>query len=108
MRPGHVIDGRFELESVAGRGGMGTVYRARDRATGETVAVKLLTELGGVHAARFAREAEVLAGLVHPAVVRHVAHGAVPEGAYLAMQWLEGEDLAARLARAGRLTARDA
>ncbi len=54
---------------------------------------------------RFAQEARLLAELNHPAItVRYVAHGETPEGQpYLAMQWLEGEELAKRLARS-RLT----
>src|ERR1700722_16582468 len=75
---------------------MGRIYRARDRVTGEAVAVKVLP--GDGDAARFAREAEVLASLDHPSVVRHVAHGGTTEGwQYLAMEWLTGEDLAQRL-----------
>ncbi|HEX8791463.1 MAG TPA: protein kinase [Polyangiaceae bacterium] len=98
MRAGEVLANRFEVERLAGSGGMGTVYRARDRDTGEPVAVKLLSR-GGED--RFLREARVLAELRHPAIVRYVAHGQLASGEpYLAMEWLEGEDLAARLARA--------
>ena len=51
---------------------------------------------------RFMREARVLATLSHPGVVRHVAHGATPEGEpYLVMEWLEGETLSDRFRRAG-------
>lgn len=76
---------------------MGTVYRAIDRETGTPVALKIL--LRG-SAERFLREARVLAELAHPRIVRHVAHGALPHGdPYLAMEWLQGEDLAHRLER---------
>ena len=83
---------------------MGTVYRARDRYSGDLVALKLL-HAGGSSAndpdgERFAREAQILAGLHHPGIVSHVAHGQAPDGQrYLAMEWLEGEDLGQRLAR---------
>jgi serine/threonine protein kinase len=116
---------------------MGTVYRARDTKTDETVALKVLgavrtdadrsaQSLGpltplpeGPHATlgdhahsdrgrRFLLEARVLAQLSHPAIVRYVAHGFTQEGLpYLAMAWLEGETLATRLAR-GRLDAGEA
>ena len=78
---------------------MGVVYQAHDRRTGATVAVKVLGD--GAHEDRFAREAEVLAQLRHPAIVSYVAHGGRSKDAppYLAMGWLEGEDLAARIAR---------
>ncbi|WP_437514847.1 protein kinase domain-containing protein [Sorangium sp. So ce1099] len=98
--PEKVLAGRFELERVAGSGGMGDVYRARDRHDGEPVALKLLRSSDVQLVARFQREARLLAELRHPAIARHVAHGVSEQGQhYLAMEWLEGEDLAARLAR---------
>jgi serine/threonine protein kinase len=99
---GRVFAGRFEIDRPAGSGGMGTVYRARDLHTGAWVALKLLHEgsTGPDEAGRFAREARLLAELRHPGIVAHVAHGQSPGGrCFLAMEWLEGEDLAARLAR---------
>ncbi|HEV8321045.1 MAG TPA: protein kinase [Myxococcota bacterium] len=96
---GDVLAGRFELIRLAGAGGMGDVYLARDRQGGALVAVKVL-QAGPHVAARFAREARALAELRHPGIVRYVAHGTVAEGRpYLAMEWLDGEDLAARLDR---------
>ncbi|MGZ3475510.1 MAG: protein kinase domain-containing protein, partial [Polyangiales bacterium] len=101
MLPGDVVGDRFEVERVAGQGGMGVVYRARDRFTGGDVALKLL-QAAVSEKARFAREARVLAMLPHPAIVRHVAHGETSDGSlYLAMEWLEGEDLYKRLGRRG-------
>lgn len=99
MRPGELIDDRFELLREAGAGGMGLVFQARDRRDGSLVALKLLTLEGPDHATRFVREAEVLAQLSHPAIVGYVAHGGGSEVPYLAMHWLEGEDLSHRLAR---------
>ncbi len=101
MEHGRVIDGRFAIEALAGTGGMGAVYRARDRTSGGLVALKiLLSGLGDAAARRFEREAEALAALRHPAIVRYVAHGVTGEGqAYLAMEWVDGESLGDRLAR---------
>ncbi|HEY1960541.1 MAG TPA: protein kinase [Polyangiaceae bacterium] len=96
MRPGPVAD-RFEILSHAGSGGMATVYRARDHETGAVVALKLLGSIS--ERERFVREAEMLANLDHPNIVRYVAHGESSDGAFLAMEWLEGESLAARLRR---------
>jgi eukaryotic-like serine/threonine-protein kinase len=102
MKPGDIIDGRFELERSAGSGGMGEVFRARDRESGEVVAVKVLLDPEAPEAARFSREATVLAELSHPGIVRYVAHGVTGSGElYLAMEWLEGEDLLSRLIRTG-------
>lgn len=98
MQAGDSVAGRFELGEQIGAGGMGVVYRARDLLTGEPVALKVLR--GAAFSQRFLREARVLAEIRHPAVVRYVAHGpAGDEDLYLAMELLEGEDLARRLKR---------
>ena len=103
-RPGDApLAGRFVVEREVGRGGVGVVYRAHDRVTDGPVALKVLgggaLEAGG--GPRFAREGRVLAGLDHPHVVRLVAWGGLDDGApYVAMEWLEGEDLAERTRRA--------
>src|SRR5262245_24497278 len=98
IAPGDLFAGRFEIERLAAEGGMGAVYRARDAESGEPVALKLLRGDDPELAARFAREAALLAGFAHPGIVRYVAHGAAPSGAlYLAMEWLEGETLSERL-----------
>jgi predicted ATPase len=84
---------------------MGVVYRARDEASGEPVAIKVFT---AKNVARFHRESALVAELNHPAIVRYVAHGSAPDGQpFLVMEWLEGEDLSARLAR-GPLPIEDA
>jgi len=79
---------------------MGEVFRARDRVSGELVAVKVMAERREHRTARFARENELLAELPHPGIVRYVAHGETASGKlFLAMEWLDGEDLEARLER---------
>jgi len=99
--PNVLIASRFFIETLVGRGGMGVVYRSRDQLTGHLVALKLLhPEADTETFRRFSREAKVLASLRHPAIVSYVAHGLTEDGRpFLAMEWLEGEDLAARLAR---------
>jgi serine/threonine protein kinase len=83
------------------------VHRALDTTTSRTVALKVL-DRGRTDFARFEREAEVLASVKHPAVVAYVAHGLTDEGSpYLAMEWLEGVNLSARLAQ-GALSVDDA
>ena len=69
LKAGDVLSERFVIERLAGSGGMGAVYRALDRITGEAVALKVARR--GPHEERFAREARVLAELVHPAIVRY-------------------------------------
>jgi tetratricopeptide (TPR) repeat protein len=106
LREGQIVAGRFEVEALVDWGGMGAVYRAHDRYTGMPVALKLLLDESSQE--RFAREARVLADLHHPAIVQYVAHGTTELGApYLAMEWLDGIDLRARLTR-GRMSLREA
>ncbi|WP_437832708.1 serine/threonine-protein kinase [Sorangium sp. So ce1153] len=101
MTPGQRIAGRFELERQAGAGGMGALYRAVDLETGAPVAVKVLFNGQEADLSRFAREARILDQLRDPAVVRYIAHGVTGASRpYLVMEWLDGEDLAAHLARA--------
>jgi hypothetical protein len=96
------LAGRFVIEREVGRGGVGIVYRAHDQMTQQPVALKVIA-LPGIDAgeeARFRREGRVLAGLHHPKIVRVVAFGQLEEGQpYIAMEWLEGEDLAQRQKR---------
>ncbi|OJH33558.1 hypothetical protein BON30_48070 [Cystobacter ferrugineus] len=100
MPAGTVIAGRFTLEELAGRGGMGSVYRAIDSLSRQHVALKLLHMKDGDALRRFTREAELLSALRHPGIVSYLAHGQSEQGQpFLAMQWLEGEELAQRLAR---------
>ncbi|WP_434388463.1 protein kinase domain-containing protein [Melittangium boletus] len=101
LAAGTRVDERFVVEALAGQGGMGQVYRARDARTGQRVALKLLRGLPAPEALlRFEREALLLSSLRHPGLVAHVAHGATEQGqSYLVMEWLEGEELSRRLAR---------
>ncbi len=92
-----VIDGRFEIVALAGVGGMAHVYRAIDYETHDDVAVKVVGR--SEDHVRLESEIEALSQLSHPAIVRHVAHGHGDRGPYLVMQWLEGEDLQARVKR---------
>ncbi len=99
LPPGTRIADRFTVEALAGRGGMGAVYRAQDSQSGRRVALKLLYSVTSPEVAyRFNREAVLLAELRHPAIVSYVAHGSTRRGQpFLAMAWLDGEDLARRL-----------
>ena len=98
---GETLGERFRIERLAQRGGMGAVYRAEDMATGGHAAIKVMRVGSASGLERFMREGVVLAELSHPCVVRYVAHGLTPDGSpFLAMDWLDGEDLHERLARA--------
>ena len=99
MQPGDLLRGRFEIGPVVREGGMGAVFRARDREGGAVVAVKTLLEASPASVERFEREAALLASLRHPAVVAYVDHGVFAGEPYLVMEWLEGEELTDRLVR---------
>ena len=92
-----LIAGRYELEARISKGGMGAVWRARDRRLRRDVAVKLLhswiaedLELRR----RFAREARVLAPLVHEHIVRLYDYGEDGETPFLVMELVDGANLA--------------
>ncbi|MBL0217191.1 MAG: serine/threonine protein kinase [Myxococcales bacterium] len=95
------VDSRYQLLTHVATGGMGMVYEARDEVSGARVALKLLHETDPETVLRFSREATILAGLDHPAIVRYVGQGVTAEGApYLAMEWVDGETLHERMQRA--------
>lgn len=100
MHLGERVERRFTIKSLAGSGGMGEVYYAMDEETGRPVAIKVLQGASPTERARFENEARALADVCHPMIVRYIAHGYTDSGQpYLAMEWLRGEDLSARLAR---------
>lgn len=66
----HRFGERFVAEVLVGSGGMGTLYRGRDRFDGKPVALKILRRNEYPAVERFAREVEALAGLLYPAIVR--------------------------------------
>src|SRR6185312_4472805 len=92
-----VIDGRWRLERVIGRGGMGVVHAATDLVTSDAVAIKLLlaaTQRDEVAIARFAREARITWRLESPHIARVEASGVSRDGVpYIVMELLEGLSL---------------
>jgi serine/threonine protein kinase len=98
----------YRIDSVAGRGGMGVVYRAQHMHLGRTVALKLLNpELAASDEfrERFIREARAAAALEHPNIVPVYDAGEIDGRLYLAMKFIEGIDLAHLLDQETRLTA---
>jgi serine/threonine-protein kinase len=96
----------YRVEALVGRGGMGVVYRAYDRRLKRKVALKLVApELSEDvrFRERFLAETELVASLEHPNVVPVYDAGEVDGHLYLAMRYVEGEDLKALLGRKGVL-----
>jgi tetratricopeptide (TPR) repeat protein len=92
--------GRYRVVRQLGRGGMGEVYLAQDSALHRQVAVKVLTGTDTQSKRRFVREAIAASQLSHPNVaVVHEAGESDDGVAFIAMQYVEGESLAARLLR---------
>ncbi|MCO5167643.1 MAG: bifunctional serine/threonine-protein kinase/formylglycine-generating enzyme family protein [Planctomycetes bacterium] len=86
------LRGRFEVESLLGQGAMGAVYRARDRATGRLVALKVVLdpEPDPRRLERFRREGEITASLAHPGIVRVHSAGEAGGHPFLAYELIEG------------------
>lgn len=91
-----LIDGRYLILDEIARGGMATVYRAHDERLDRVVAVKIMHPhlgTGSEVTARFRREARAAAGLSHPNVVSVFDQGMSSDGAYLAMEYINGSNL---------------
>lgn len=93
--------GPYRILNEVARGGMGVVYRAQGPEG--VVAIKVLLDLDPDSGERFEREARIAESLVHPNVVRVREHGVVRGRPYLVMDYVEGEDLMARIKRDGPL-----
>lgn len=97
---------RFELLSELGRGGMGTVWKARDRETGEVVALKLLHEFyvsDPDYVARFGREVDIARRIDSPGVVKVLGYGQHQGRPYVAMEYVSGKSLKELLKEQGPL-----
>jgi protein kinase-like protein len=105
---GTVAAGQYRIVRRMGSGATGVIYEAVRIADGMPVAVKLLRAAAAHEAVasdRLRREAEALGLAWHPNVVEVIDHGHLPDGtAYLVMELLHGESLAARLSSKGRLS----
>src|SRR5207302_703851 len=102
----------YTVEGELGRGGMGVVYKARDERLKRQVAIKVLPpELAFREEIRirFLREAETAARLSHPHIVPIHSVGEGPDGlVYFVMAYVDGESVAAKLKRRGRLPSEEA
>jgi hypothetical protein len=103
-QPGQAFPG-YEILGVIGRGGMGMVYRARQKTLNREVAIKTVLVAGGALGAaslgRLEKEAVTVASLRHPNIVTAYDFGRLAGRLYFVMELLEGEDLENRIARQG-------
>lgn len=98
--------GAYRIESVAGQGGMGVVYRATQLGLDRTVALKVITPAFAwdeEFRARFQREARLAASIEHPNVIPVYEAGEYEDVLFIAMRFVDGTDLKTLLSREGRL-----
>jgi len=110
--PGAILDGRYRIIGLLGKGGMGEVYRADDLRLGQPVALKFLPEALARDSARLAQfhnEVRTARQVSHPNICRVYDIGEVDPSTgsgqgllYLSMEYVDGEDLATSLRRIGR------
>ena len=105
---GTILNERYRVVGLLGRGGMGEVYRAEDLTLGQTVALKFLPESlssDGASLARFHREVRVARQISHRNVCRVYDIGDADGLQFLSMEYVRGEELSSVLKRFGRLPA---
>src|SRR5262245_20493979 len=111
-KPSEVLAGKFEIEKMLGRGGMGAVFKAKHKFLHQHVAVKvLLGSIAGHKEAidRFFREGQAAFGIQSDHVARRLDLGQLDSGApFMVMAYLEGNDRADQVEKHGRLTVPEA
>jgi len=111
LQAGVLFGGRYEIISVLGQGGMGAVYKARDRELDRLIALKVIRpELATDPAilARFKQELILSRNITHKNVVRSFDLGEAEGIRFISMEYVDGEDLRAVLRREGKLSPKDA
>lgn len=108
---GALLEGKYEIDRVIGSGGMGDVYLVRHSILGQRFALKVLNQsgIGEEERRRFLAEAKITAQFENDHIVKTIDFGVLPDGSlFSVMEFLEGEDLAARLVRKSRLPIEEA
>jgi serine/threonine protein kinase len=97
LNPDTLLHDRYRIVRSIGQGGMGAVYEAIDQRLRARVALKQTTVSGEQWSKAFEHEAQLLAGLRHRALPRVIDHFIEPDGQFLVMEYIPGEDLAGML-----------
>jgi serine/threonine protein kinase/tetratricopeptide (TPR) repeat protein len=111
MQPGVLFGGRYEILSVLGQGGMGAVYKARDRELDRLIALKVIRpELATDPAIllRFKQELILSRNITHKNVVRIYDLGEADGIRFISMEYVDGEDLRTILRRQGKFSPKEA
>src|SRR4051795_3217506 len=100
------VVGNYELVAKIAEGGMGAIYRGRDRDSGQIVAIKVMPPhmaANPVLLKRFEQEFRAASRLDHPNVVRALDYGDSGSSPFLVMEFVEGESLGQKLEREGKM-----
>jgi serine/threonine protein kinase/tetratricopeptide (TPR) repeat protein len=111
LQPGHVLGGRYEILGLLGEGGMGAVYKARDREVDREVALKVIRpELTGHPevVSRFKQELILARQVTHKNVVRIFDLGEAEGAKFISMEYIDGRDLRSLLAERGKFAPQEA
>ncbi len=103
--------GNYDLVEKIAEGGMGTVYKARHRDSGEIVAIKVVAQhmvSNPVLLKRFEQEYNAAKQLNHPNIVRAIEYGVTGSTPYLVMEYVNGDSLGQKINRDGKLPEKDA
>lgn len=107
FQPGQTIEGKYEILSLLGKGGMGVVYRVRQVFLNKELALKTIEKhcLNDTVIRRFQQEAKTSFSLDHPNIIKVNDFGVLEDGSpFLVMELVNGETLADRIKRSGRLS----
>jgi len=105
------VVGNYDLLEKIAEGGMGSIYRGRDRRDGQIVAVKVMAAHIAANPTllkRFEQEFRAASRLDHPNIVRALDYGDTGSSPFLVMEFIEGESLGQKLEREGKMTEADA
>jgi serine/threonine protein kinase/tetratricopeptide (TPR) repeat protein len=111
LQPGHVLGGRYEILGLLGEGGMGAVYKARDREVDREVALKVIRpELTGHPevVSRFKQELILARQVTHKNVVRIFDLGEAEGAKFISMEYIDGRDLRSLLVERGKFAPEEA
>jgi formylglycine-generating enzyme required for sulfatase activity/tRNA A-37 threonylcarbamoyl transferase component Bud32 len=102
LSPGQILNNRYRIVKLLGKGGMGAVYKAWDLNMDRPRALKENLDTSAEAQRQFKREAQILGDLSHPSLPKVIDHFSLPgQGQYLVMDFVEGEDLDEMLRRLG-------
>ncbi|NTU79209.1 MAG: serine/threonine protein kinase [Chloroflexales bacterium] len=102
LEPGAILQDRYKIIVPVGKGGMGSVYKARDLRLRTDVALKETLFTDEVYRRAFELEAQILARMRHQALPRVIDHFIEGRGQFLVMEFIHGEDLGNQIARLGQ------